>query len=91
MNLFKLTDKQLNQWETTRNKNRYLYYFKWAIWVCLFFSLIMFIYNILILKLEFDFIQFVTLAGISFIGGLILGIINWTAMEYGYKMSKEKE
>ena len=90
MNLFKLTEKQLTDWETTRKKNRYLYYLKWAFWIAIFFSLIMFLYNKFILSLEFEFLRFVTLAGVSFIGGLILGIINRSAMEYGYKLSKEK-
>lgn len=88
MNLFKLTDTQLEKWETTRKGNRYFYYLKWALGVCIFFTLIMFVYNSFILNLEFKLSQFVTLSGVSFVGGFILGIINWAGMEYGYKTSK---
>jgi len=88
MNLFKLNEKQIVNWEKTRTQNRYLYYLKWAFSVCFLFSLIMFIYNFFILNLKLEIIQFVTLSGISFAGGLIMGVINWIANEYGYKVSK---
>ena len=90
MNLFKLTEKQLTNWETTRKKSRYMYYLKWAFWIALFFGSVMFLYNKFVLNLEFEFYRFVTLVGVSFVGGLLLGVINWSAMEYGYKLSKEK-
>lgn len=89
MNLFRLNDKQIIQWEKRRSQNRYLYYLKWAFSVCLIFSSIMFIYNYFILNLELEIIQFATLSGISFTGGLIMGVINRVANEYGYKISKD--
>lgn len=91
MNIFKLTDEQLDKWEVTRTKSRYLYYLKWALIICLLFTIIMVVYNILILNLEFKLTHFATLSGISFLGGLILGVINWNAMEYGYKISRNKD
>lgn len=91
MNLFKLTDKQISNWEKTRKQSRYIYYLKWAVFICLFFSVIMFIYNNFILNLDLEIIQLATLSGISFTGGLILGVINWIANEYAYKSAKENK
>lgn len=90
MKIFTLNKQQASNWEKIREKGKYKYSLRWALMIGICFTAVLFILDQFILEVPLDILQIIIHFVITFVGGFILGIVNWMTLEYGYKLFKEK-
>ncbi len=89
MNIFKLDEKQIDNWGKIKSKGIFRYLIKWAFITSLGFGIPFNCYNLFFSQITFELTNFILILTISFFGGVLIGLLNWLLMEYGYKISKK--
>lgn len=90
MSIFKLNEQQAANWSKIREKGRYKYALRWALMIGICFTAVLFILDQFILGVPLDLSQILIHFIITFFGGFVLGIINWSTLEYGYRLFNEQ-
>ncbi len=90
MKLFRLTEQQAANWIRTRETGKYKYSLRWALMIGICFTLVLFILDQFILGVPLKYSQILIHFTITFVSGFILGIINWSTLEYGLKLFNEE-
>jgi len=91
MKIFKLNEQQAANWYKIREKGKYKYSLRWALMIGICFTLVLFILDQFILGVPLEFTQVLIHFVITFFGGFILGIINWSTLEYGLRLFNEEQ
>lgn len=91
MNIFKLNDSQIENWEKIREKGFRKYILRWVLYLGIILLIFFSVNNFIINSVEFDPVVLGIQIIMFIICGILVGAVNWYSMEYGYKISKKGE